>query len=765
MRIGLRHYASETVDWLKATLGGGDCTRTSLARELCEREDWRNAKGELCLASARAVLPKLSSALGLSLPEARPMGSIDAGSLAPSLDYPDRALSCSLDDLGEISVVPVADAEKSLARSMMASHHPEGDAACPGGRIRYWLRSSEHGILGGLTAGAASWHHKARDLHIGWSQAARDANIGRVVNNDRFLILPGVRVYGLASLALALFRDRVADDWEGRYGVRPELAYSYVGPEHTGASYRAAGWTCCKEPASGKDPGPRLRVYVKPLSAGWREVLGREPERVIGGGPPLVAREDPTWAEREYGRSAHSDARVRERLVMMGGAWCARPGAPLPVIFPGEAEQKAAYRFLSNPRIGVRDILEPHQEAMAERCRRQPVVLAVQDTTMVNYTGLKATEGLVDIGGGGSGSTGLAAHFGVAFSAGGCALGVFHLDADFRAVEKGTAVEGEESERWLDGLGKAAELASACPRTRVVTLCDREGDIWALLSEGCASAGAPDGSGLLVRASRSTRRRVFTADGGLEDLFEHTAGLDVVAAKRIDIEACGGPRKRTGRKGVKLELRAGYVDLVPPTDLAKDTRPLRMLAVRVLEPEPPKGKEPLDWLLLTTEGDPTEQNALRIAEWYEKRWLIEEYFAAVKTGTRIKDRRLNAADDLRRCLAFDAVTACTVMSVERLARSAPDTPARTAVHVDEIHVLAVHMAKPNHRKQRDPPDPQQTIADFAVNTARLAGFIPSRRQPIPGTHKLWEGYLILSLFVENYRAFRDYTNVESTVYH
>ena len=143
--------------------------------------------------------------------------------------------------------------------------------------------------------------------------------------------------------------------------------------------------------------------------------------------------------------------------------------------------------------------------------------------------------------------------------------------------------------------------------------------------------------------------------------------------KRIDIEACGGPRKRRGRKGVKLELRAGFVDLVPPTDLPKDTRPLRMLAVRVLEPEPPKGKEPLDWLLLTTEGDPTEQNALRIAEWYEKRWLIEEYFAAVKTGTRIKDRRLNAADDLRRCLAFDAVTACTVMSVERLARGARRT--------------------------------------------------------------------------------------------
>ena len=80
-----------------------------------------------------------------------------------------------------------------------------------------------------------------------------------------------------------------------------------------------------------------------------------------------------------------------------------------------------------------------------------------------------------------------------------------------------------------------------------------------------------------------------------------------------------------------------------------------------------------------------------------------------------------------------AITACTVMSVGRLARSAPETPARTVVHLDGIHVLA--------------------------------GFIPPARQPMPGTHELREGYPILSLFVEHHRAMRDYANVESTVYH
>ena len=358
MRIGLRHDAFETVDWLKARLAAGDCTRTFLARGLCEREGWRNAKGELCLASARAALPKLSSAIGLPLPEARPMGAVSAESLVPAPGFADRVLSCPLDDLGALEVVPVTDAERGLARSMMATHHPRGDAGCPGGRIRCWIRSPSHGVLGGFTVGAASWHHRARDLDIGWSQAVRDANIGRKVNNDRFLLLAGGRVRGLAALALSL------------------------------------------------------------LAARWREALDRVPERAMGGGPPLEAGEDATWAQTEYGRSGHSDARVcapgqdGRGLVRTS----ARPGAPLPVIFPGEAEQRAAYRFLSNPRLGVQDILEPHQEAMVERCRSRPVVLAVQDTTMLNDSGLEAPA---------PAAGGIAAHAGVAFSEGGCALGVF----------------------------------------------------------------------------------------------------------------------------------------------------------------------------------------------------------------------------------------------------------------------------------------------------------------------------------------------------
>ncbi len=81
--------------------------------------------------------PKLSSAIGLPLPEARPMGGVSAQSLAPSTDFPDRRLSCPLDALDEVGVVPVTETKKGLECSTMATHRPGGDAACPGGRIRY----------------------------------------------------------------------------------------------------------------------------------------------------------------------------------------------------------------------------------------------------------------------------------------------------------------------------------------------------------------------------------------------------------------------------------------------------------------------------------------------------------------------------------------------------------------------------------------------------------------------------------------------------
>ncbi len=114
---------------------------------------------------------------------------------------------------------------------------------------------------------------------------------------------------------------------------------------------------------------------------------------------------------------------------------------------------------------------------------------------------------------------------------------------------------------------------------------------------------------------------------------------------------------------------------------------MSLFAVSATEIDPPKdqngqAKDPLHWLLLTTErpedGESDAIHAARVLTWYRKRWTLETWFKTLKQGTRIKDRRLNTAADLCKCLAFDAITAVRVADLSRLAHEQPDTPATIA---------------------------------------------------------------------------------------
>ena len=196
--------------------------------------------------------------------------------MRPRPDFPDVSVTCTPVELGTLSLDLVTDAEdRRRWEAMIEIHHPEGWRRPPGGQVRYWIRSQHHGVLGGIGFSAAGIQLGPRDGFIGWSADARVANIGKVVCNNRFLLLTGVRVKGLASRALRLATARVADDWAATYGERPVLAQTFTGPGMSGLSYRAAGWKCCPALTSGRRSGVRRAVWLRPLARGWREVLRR----------------------------------------------------------------------------------------------------------------------------------------------------------------------------------------------------------------------------------------------------------------------------------------------------------------------------------------------------------------------------------------------------------------------------------------------------------------------------------------------------------
>ncbi len=413
-------------------------------------------------------------------------------------------------------------------------------------------------------------------------------------------------------------------------------------------------------------------------------------------------------------------------------AWARRLGEGLPAIFPGQAEQAAAYRLLSNKAVKMEHMPASHFEQTVERCRAERLVPAVQDTTALNYDGLSATSGLDDIGGG-KGASGILAHVGVAVNAAGRPLGMFEADAEFRRAE------GKDSVRWLAGLDRAQELARACPDARAAAVCDREGDFQQLISRAGETGAA-------------------LSSGGDADRWDFVLATDPAGTRKIEVPACGGPNRRKGRTA-KLTLRCAPVDLLPPKDRAGEA-PVRMTAVSALEENPPrrplKGKKsaPLHWMLLTAEGEAGLETARTALRRHGLCWRIERFFHALTVGTRIEDRRLNDADDLRKCLAFDEVTAFRVRDLSLPARERPDDPAERHIAREDVTVLCALAARHGFKVPRAPPD--MTVKGFVVLTGGLAGFHPSKHWPLPGTQKLWEGVRFLSQAVIAVRAMRDW---------
>ena len=155
MRVGLRQFSSGTAGWLREALIAGELTRSALARQLCEREDWRNRKGELCAASARKALPVLARHCGLRLPAPSNSPPSREGFVAGPV--PRTEFAGSLAQLGRVRLVRVEHrGDRATWHALLDACHPLGIGRAPGWRVSYLVRSRRQGVLGGLSFAAAA---------------------------------------------------------------------------------------------------------------------------------------------------------------------------------------------------------------------------------------------------------------------------------------------------------------------------------------------------------------------------------------------------------------------------------------------------------------------------------------------------------------------------------------------------------------------------------------------------------------------------------
>jgi len=197
-------------------------------------------------------------------------------------------------DLREIVVRTVASGEEQRYQDLMQQHHYLGSLPKISETLWYVATWREEWVSL-LSFSAAALKCAARDRWIGWSLRQHYGRLKLVVNNSRFLILPGWHLFNLGSRVLSLCQRRVASDWEERFSHGVVLLETFVDPQRFRATvYRAANWIYVGNTRgfrrtrlgyTATRQSPKM-VFVQPLRADARRLLRRatlRPPYRIGG--------------------------------------------------------------------------------------------------------------------------------------------------------------------------------------------------------------------------------------------------------------------------------------------------------------------------------------------------------------------------------------------------------------------------------------------------------------------------------------------------
>jgi len=753
MEICGKYISTEVIEEISCVLEQmPGISRGLLSRMVCERLSWRSRNGRLQEVGCRKVLLELDRRGVLHLPR-RDKRHYFKGPREPKnsdlLELPE--LRGTLAGVGAVRVIPVPGASSNESRiwnALMDGYHYLGKGPLCGAQIRYLVHSS-HGWLGGMSFSAATWLLKPRDKWIGWSDRAHRANLEKVVCNSRFLIVPTVRVSNLASHVLTEALRRLGDDWSERYGYRPVLVETFVDPKRfKGTCYRAANWRSLGETAGRATPYPNGKVsdgpkeiFVYPLVRRWRSILCREPSNPLGTKPRPDGFAD--WAEEEFASIDVYDSRLKARLFGIARDFLAQPGAPIPQALQGsQSKAKGAYRFFDNERITMQGILKAHKESTVERMKSHSLVFAVQDTTTLNYSSHHTTEGLGPIGTKSDPSRGLIVHDTMAFTSDGTPLGLLDVqcwardpaDAGKRDRRKELPIGQKESIKWLNSYRAAAEVQALCPETMVVSVGDREADIYELFAEAACTAGGPK---LLVRAERSRSRKVKGSEPKEAGyLWEKMAQEPLGGEVMIHIPRRGSRRARDA----KLEVRFAPVELVAPR--GKSPKSLKLWVVYAVETGYAADvKEPVEWMLLTDVETSTFEQATERLRWYAGRWNIEVYHRILKSGCHIEDRFLGTAERLENCLAIDMVVAWRIHCLTKMGREAPDIACDVLLTEEEWKILWAC------KEHKPPPERPPSLSWCVLAIASLGGFLGRKGDGHPGATVIWRGLLRLHYMV------------------
>lgn len=437
------------------------------------------------------------------------------------------------------------------------------------------------------------------------------------------------------------------------------------------------------------------------------------------------------FGREEYGKVDLGDRRLDKRLIKMANAALRRPNQGFPQMMGSDAELEATYRFFNNPRVTPKKILASHYKCTSSRCKEQSKIWIAHDTTEFRFGGESQRKGLGKIKGL---SAGFQGHYSMAVVPGEArdTLGLLNVELvndtkkiGMRSVKARREASNRQSKRWEDGVERCAKLLGN--KCHGIHLMDREADsypLWAFMVERKQD--------FVVRVSWN--RKIVceqTNINKLFDLLDQKNEEPWVLKRSVQISARACPPgdskykkrhpKRPARKAT-LGIRAMPVT-VKRTVAGGEYTPesLDLQVVRVCEINPPKDQPPIEWHLITTLPIETKEQIAEIVDAYRGRWIIEEYFKALKTGCSFEKRQLESYDALTLALAMLSPVAWRLLRLKTLNRESPTIPASKIMTRAQLEILK--------EIARDPLPDNPTVADALFAIARLGGFLKHNKSP------------------------------------
>lgn len=458
-----------------------------------------------------------------------------------------------------------------------------------------------------------------------------------------------------------------------------------------------------------------------------------------------VIGDENKWAEAIFGQAKLGDARRTARLVRMATDLAASPDLSLDAACLGnEAAAEGAHRFVRNDAIAPEAIAEAGYEATARLAEQTDgLLLALEDTTSVGFSHSVIDE-LGDIGGGQKYLRGWMVHSVLLAEAESKApLGLLEQNRWKRDPNnsgkakrrKKRPYPDKESYKWEHASRRVSQRVSQQVSDRLVSVCDRESDVFEYLAYKMSTPGH-----FVVRNSwdRSVKNREQTR------LWACAKAAPVQGTRKVVLTQRGGKYGRSARvatveiSSCELTLRA------PSRPKGWKLQPLDVRVVYVRETTPVEGKKPMEWFLFTDLETTTFEQVERVVEFYEARWLIEDFHKGWKSGTRLEQRRQRFAQNLEKLAVITAFIAVRLLQIRSLAACAPETCCSEVFSRTEWQVLWLGA------ETAPPPDEPPTIEWAWRALAKLGGWRDTQGTGRVGWLLMWRGWARLEQRVDGF---------------